>query len=123
VCATQTGTYAIESNEGDAIGLTAATATATPGFDGTVTLLDRATCTAVPTPGRFKDRFSSGAPDVVSARGLACPPGLPADYCDTHSYFSLTARAPGTAVMHVAAVDLRTGTTVAHTDVHITVQH
>ncbi|HUI49457.1 MAG TPA: hypothetical protein VL119_12215, partial [Acidimicrobiia bacterium] len=109
--------YAIESNEGAAITVVPA---AQASFSDTVTLLDRAACTPVATPGRFEYRFTSSDPDVVAVTAMPCPPGLPADYCPFHTYFDLTAKTPGAARVHVVAIDVRTAATVAQTDVRVT---
>jgi hypothetical protein len=107
-CATQTGAYAIVSNEGNDISLDAAGSSGSAVFDDTVTLYDRATCRPVSTPGRFTYDFMSSEPGVVSAVGQGCDPqGLPAGYCDTHVYLSLTAKALGRATVHITAVDVR----------------
>jgi hypothetical protein len=117
-CATQTGVYAIVSNEGTEISLDARPGA---GFDDTVTLYDRATCLPVSTPGRFAYSFTSSAPGVVSVVGQGCDPqGLPVGYCDTHVYLSLTAHAPGTAIVHVDAVDAHSLAVVAQLDVPVT---
>jgi hypothetical protein len=105
VCATQTGAYAIVSNEGAHITIDPGPGTT---FDDTVTLYDRATCRPVSTPGRFTYDFTSSDPGVVSVVGQGCDPqGLPAGYCDTHEYLSLNAKAPGRATVEITAVDVR----------------
>ena len=117
LCNTQTGAYAIESNDGAQISLDA------PGsvFDDTVTLYDRARCRPVSTPGRFIYQFTSSTRGVVSVQGEGCDPsGLPAGYCDTHTYVSLMAQGPGRATMHVEAIDVRTLAVVARLDVPVT---
>jgi hypothetical protein len=116
-CAQQTGAYAIESNGGAAITMSTDPMT---GFSGTVTLFDRATCTPVRTTGRFRYTFTSSAPKLVAVLPLACGAGLSAEYCDTHSYFDLSAKSAGTATIHVTATDVATGATVAQTDVRVT---
>jgi hypothetical protein len=118
-CSSQTGRYAIVSNEGAQISLIAEP---NAGFDDTVTLYDRATCTAVSTPGRFTYLITSGATDVVAVDPLGCPSGLPTGYCATHEYVSLTAKAPGRATVHITAVDIRTHAVVATLDVPVTVK-
>ena len=119
-CEMTTGQYAIVSNEGAEITMTTEPNT---GFDDTVTLYDRATCRPVSTRGRFTYVFTSSAPDVVSVNRPGCFSGLPAGYCDTHVYLSLTAKAPGRATVQVTAVDIRgTGVVVAGLDVPVTVK-
>jgi hypothetical protein len=118
VCATQTGRYAIESNEGTEIALIAEP---NAGFNDTVTLYDRATCRPVSTLGRFTYRFTSSAPDVVSVEAVEClSDALPADYCATHTYLSLTAKALGRATVHIEAIDVHTLAVVAQLDIPVT---
>jgi hypothetical protein len=103
-CATGKGAYAIESNEGAQLSLIAEPNAA---FNDTVTLYDRATCSAVSTPGRFTYLITSDAPDVIGVDRVGCPGGLPGGYCATHEYFSLSAKAPGRTTVHITAVDIR----------------